>query len=59
MAAQVELGMVAEGYYAIKALHTMRGSLGISLPIAEAIYEIMYQHAPVKETISRLKGILK
>jgi glycerol-3-phosphate dehydrogenase (NAD(P)+) len=58
-AAQVELGMVAEGYHAINALHNMRQSLGISLPIAESMYTIMYQHAPVKEAITKLKLILK
>jgi glycerol-3-phosphate dehydrogenase (NAD(P)+) len=57
-AAQLELGMVAEGYYAICGLHELRGKLGISLPIAEAVYEIMYEQAPVKETLARLKGIL-
>lgn len=58
-AAQVELGMVAEGYYAIKALHHMREKLGIELPIADAIYEIMYQNVPAKESIARLRSILR
>lgn len=57
-AAQVELGMVAEGYHAINALHKMRENLGISLPIAESMYTIMYEQAPVKDTIGRLKQIL-
>lgn len=58
-AAQIELGMVAEGYYAIKALHKMRERLGIELPIADSIYEIMYQNVPAKESIGRLRSILR
>jgi len=58
-AAQVELGMVAEGYFAIKALHKMTEINRIQLPIAHAMYLIMYEHAPVKETIQSLKSILK
>jgi glycerol-3-phosphate dehydrogenase (NAD(P)+) len=58
-AAQMELGMVAEGYYAIKALHKMTENLSINLPIAQAMYEIMYENAPVKERITWLKSILK
>ena len=58
-AAQVELGMVAEGYYAIKALYKMTEDESITLPIARAMYQIMYENAPVKETITALKSILK
>lgn len=57
-AAQVELGMVAEGYYAIEGLHRLREKLGLQLPIAQAMYAIMYNHAPVKETIAGLRAIL-
>jgi len=57
-AAQVELGMVAEGYFAIQGLYKLREKLGIHLPIAEAMYAIMYQQAPVKETIGSLRTIL-
>jgi glycerol-3-phosphate dehydrogenase (NAD(P)+) len=57
-AAQVELGMVAEGYHAIKALHMMREKLGLNLPIAEAMYAVMYENAPVKNSIASLRKIL-
>lgn len=57
-AAQVELGMVAEGYYAVKALHQMREKLHLSLPIAESMHAILYDNAPVKERISDLRKIL-
>jgi glycerol-3-phosphate dehydrogenase (NAD(P)+) len=57
-AAQVELGMVAEGYFAIQGLHKMREKMGIHLPIAEAMYDIMYLHAPARERVEKLRSIL-
>ena len=57
-AAQLELGMVAEGYHAIRALHKMREKLQISLPIAEAMYALMYDNIPAKDCIPSLKKIL-
>jgi glycerol-3-phosphate dehydrogenase (NAD(P)+) len=57
-AAQIELGMVAEGYYAINGLNKIREKMGLRLPIAEAMYAIMYQNAPVKETVEKLREIL-
>ena len=57
-AAQIELGMIAEGYYAIEGLHKMKEKFGLKLPIAEAMYTIMYKGVPAKEVISNLKGIL-
>lgn len=57
-AAQLELGMVAEGYHAIKALHQMREKLQLKLPIAETMYSVMYENAPVKSSFAALKRIL-
>ncbi len=57
-AAQLELGMVAEGYYAINGLNKIREKMRLKLPIAEAMYSIMYQNAPVKETVEKLREIL-
>jgi len=57
-AAQVELGMIAEGYYAIEGLYKMKEKFGIQLPIADAMYSIMYQNAKVNKVIGTLKGIL-
>jgi glycerol-3-phosphate dehydrogenase (NAD(P)+) len=57
-AAQVELGMIAEGYYAIEGLFKMKEKFGIQLPIADAMYAIMYQNEKVKEVVGKLKAIL-
>jgi glycerol-3-phosphate dehydrogenase (NAD(P)+) len=57
-AAQLELGMVAEGYHAIKALHQIREKLQLKLPIAETMYSVMYENAAVKSSVSALRKIL-
>lgn len=54
-AAQVELGMIAEGYYAVKALHRLATAKNISLPIAAALYGILYGKAPVRETMETIR----
>jgi glycerol-3-phosphate dehydrogenase (NAD(P)+) len=54
-AAQVELGMIAEGYYAVKALHRLTAKKKISLPIAGALYGILYGKAPVRETMETIR----
>lgn len=58
-AAKVELGMVAEGYYAVNGLQHLREKHNIRLPIAEAIYSILYLNSPARETIGELRKILK
>jgi glycerol-3-phosphate dehydrogenase (NAD(P)+) len=57
-AAQVELGMVAEGYHAVNALHKMRDMLKIELPIADAMYEILYEDVPARSRIGELRRML-
>jgi len=54
-AAQIELGMIAEGYYAIEALYQMKDKFGIQLPIADAMYAIMYKGESVKEVVGALR----
>lgn len=49
-AAQLEMEMVAEGYYATKSLHEMNYTLGVEMPIADAVYNIIYERiSPVVE----------
>lgn len=44
-AAQLEMKMVAEGYYAVQGIEAMREKLGLNMPIAQAIYAILHQGA--------------
>lgn len=44
-AAQLEMNMVAEGYYAVKSLEKLRQQLGIEMPIAQGVYMVLYEGA--------------
>ncbi len=43
--AQLEMNMVAEGYYAVKSLETIRKRLNVEMPIAQAVYMVLYEGA--------------
>jgi len=43
--AKIELGMVAEGYYATKCIHEINEVHRVEMPILNALYAILYEHA--------------
>ena len=48
--AQLEMNMVAEGYYAVKSIHELNRQLKVSMPITTAAYNILYERiAPAVE----------
>jgi len=48
--AQIEMSMVAEGYYAVKSIHQLNKELKVDMPITEAVYNILYEQiAPALE----------
>jgi len=57
-AARLELGMVAEGYTASRCIHEINLRLFIDLPIAETIYQILWQGLSAEEGMHRVEGIL-
>jgi glycerol-3-phosphate dehydrogenase (NAD(P)+) len=49
-AAQLEMNMVAEGYYAVKCVHEINGRLKVEMPICDSTYRILYERmAPMIE----------
>lgn len=57
--AQLEMAMVAEGYYAAECIDKANRSIGVSLPIARAVYEILYEGKSADEEFKRLSEFFK
>lgn len=57
--AQVEMNMVAEGYYAVKSIHEVNKQYQVPMPITEAVYQILYKKMPPATAIHQLKGVLR
>lgn len=48
--AQLEMDMIAEGYYAVKSVMEIKKKFDVEMPIVEAVYNILYEkYAPVIE----------
>ncbi|HCC51136.1 MAG TPA: glycerol-3-phosphate dehydrogenase [Porphyromonadaceae bacterium] len=52
--AKVELGMVAEGYYATKCIHEINESYQVDMPILNALYAILYER---KSPVAQIRKI--
>lgn len=58
-AAQLELNMIAEGYYASKCIFEMNRRIGAYMPVAQAIYAILWQQLhPAEAFLSLEKGFI-
>jgi glycerol-3-phosphate dehydrogenase (NAD(P)+) len=55
---QLEMNMVAEGYYATRCIHEINKNYGASIPIIETIYNILYQGKPQALELKKLCDIL-
>ncbi len=52
--AQLEMNMIAEGYYATKSLAHIISDLDIEMPILSAVYAVLYDSKPVQTTFEKL-----
>jgi len=50
--------MVAEGYYASACIRQVNKRFGIHMPIADCVYRVLYEGAPVADEIRALTGEL-
>lgn len=57
--AQMEMNMIAEGYFAVKALNELRTAMKIEMPILEAAYKILYDNAMPGPEIRLLEKKMK
>ncbi|MFY0253236.1 NAD(P)H-dependent glycerol-3-phosphate dehydrogenase [Chitinophaga sp. 30R24] len=54
-AAQLELNMIAEGYYACRSMYEMNRNIGAFMPIAQAVYTILWQQEQPAEAFLALE----
>ncbi|CAN1496719.1 GpsA Glycerol-3-phosphate dehydrogenase [Flavobacteriaceae bacterium] len=52
--AQMEMSMVAEGYYAVKSAYKLNQGYGAKTPIIDAVYAILYEGKEAKKVFKKL-----
>lgn len=57
--AQIEMNMIAEGYYAVKSIHEMNQKFMVDMPIIESVYNMLYEKKSPAAELGILKGRLK
>ncbi len=57
--AQMEMNMIAEGYYAVKCIHELNKKYKVHLPVCESVYRILYEQFSPKLEMKLLSDVLK
>jgi len=57
--AQLEMNMVAEGYYAVKCIHAINLQAGTDLPVCSAVYNVLYGNSSAVKEMSLLAEKLR
>jgi glycerol-3-phosphate dehydrogenase (NAD(P)+) len=57
--AQIEMNMIAEGYYAVRSIYLISKQHHLKLPIIDAVYHIVYEKTNPLIEMNTLKGYLK
>ncbi len=52
--AQLEMEMIAEGFYGAKCIHEMNNRFKVNIPIAETVYEILHEKLRPQTAIRKL-----
>jgi len=53
-AAQLEMKMIAEGFYSVRCIYEINKNYNVSIPIVETIYGILYEGNPVQPEMKRI-----
>lgn len=56
--AQLEMNMVAEGYYASRCMYNINADIMAEMPIAETIYKILWEKLPPAEGFAKIEEIM-
>jgi len=56
--AQIEMSMVAEGYNASKCMYIINQSVKADMPIAETVYQILWENLPPEEGFNKIEQSL-
>jgi len=56
--AQLEMNMVAEGYYASKCIYNINKKIGAEIPVAETIYKILWEKMNAEEGFRMVEDVL-
>ncbi|MXV17116.1 NAD(P)H-dependent glycerol-3-phosphate dehydrogenase [Hufsiella ginkgonis] len=56
--AQLEMNMIAEGYYAVKCLYEINRNYEVNMPICKAVYAILYERQSPGVTMRALSEVL-
>lgn len=56
--AQLEMNMIAEGYYAVKCVYEINRHYKVVMPITDAVYRIAYENKDVRREIKNLSDQL-
>jgi glycerol-3-phosphate dehydrogenase (NAD(P)+) len=54
-AAQVEMEMIAEGYFGSKCVREINDKYNMNIPIAEMVYRILYENSPARLEVKTLR----
>lgn len=56
--AQLEMNMVAEGYYASRCIYNINKNIGAEIPVAETIYKILWEKMNAEEGFKMVEEVL-
>lgn len=56
--AQLEMNMIAEGYYAVKCVYEINKAYHVNMPITDSVYRIIYEKKDPRKEIEHLSNLL-